>query len=100
MAWFSVTGLRRRLSASPMAAYSARWVDVVDARSVMTEVVHRRVLKTHELGEELPRLRSVQTRAEPGVACDPSKGMPVLLAQDPASSVMTLLTSPHRLVNT
>ena len=42
-------------------------VAVVDARSVMTAVVHRRVLKTHELGEELPRLRSVDDAAEPGV---------------------------------
>jgi hypothetical protein len=42
-------------------------VDVVDARAVMTAVEHRCVLKMHELGEELPRLRSIDDAAEPRV---------------------------------
>ena len=39
-------------------------VDVVDARAVVTAVVHRGVLKSDELGEELPRLRTVDDAAE------------------------------------
>jgi hypothetical protein len=39
-------------------------VDVVDPRSVMPTVVHRRVLEPHELSEELPRLGAVDDAAE------------------------------------
>lgn len=42
-------------------------VDVIDARAVVAAVVHRRILKPHELREELPGLMSVDDAAEPGV---------------------------------
>lgn len=50
-------------------------VDVVDARSVVPAVVHRRVLEPHELGEKLPRLLAVNDAAEPRILArdaDPS----------------------------
>jgi hypothetical protein len=42
-------------------------VHVIDARAVVAAVEHRRVLKAHELGEELPRLLAVDDAAEPRV---------------------------------